>query len=280
VARHIEREVEFLLNTSNGIPFKRRRSAIRKATRQARDEAYEKRQRQEAKGPDGDGAAEPAAPTHEPTCPTCGGHEVDEDGDCTVCHEPNIIDVGVAQDERVQRPHVAHNSGENEWYTPAEYIDAARATMGDIDVDPASSAAANKLVGARRYFTAEQNGLQHEWRGRVFLNPPYAQPLVAQFAEALVTKFKAGEVREAVVLVNNATETAWFQTLLECATSVCFIRGRIKFLAPDGNPSGAPLQGQAVLYFGANYRNFDQAFRPFGKIMVPVPFVIHGEAAA
>jgi hypothetical protein len=51
------------------------------------------------------------------------------------------------------RPHVSQNSGENEWYTPANYIEASRMVMGSIDLDPASSETANRTVCATAYYT-------------------------------------------------------------------------------------------------------------------------------
>ena len=165
------------------------------------------------------------------------------------------------------KPHVAHNSGNNEWYTPKEYIEAARQVMGWIDLDPATSETANTVVQADEFYTAQDDGLAQEWTGKVWMNPPYSSDLVGRFAEKLCSHYEAGDVTEAIVLVNNATETGWFQRMAQTATCVCFPRTRVKFWKPDGE-TGAPLQGQAILYFGTKNINFIAAFRSFGFVGV------------
>lgn len=168
--------------------------------------------------------------------------------------------------------HVNQSSGQEEWYTPKEIIDAAAAALGgEIELDPASCAAANEIVGARRYFTREMDGLSKRWdSAAVWLNPPYSQPAIGQFAEKLVEEYLAERVTAAVVLVNNATETRWFQTLAASADAICFFSGRIRFWFP-GRESLSPLQGQAVLYFGDNQDAFFDAFDAFGFVMEPSP---------
>lgn len=165
------------------------------------------------------------------------------------------------------RPHVANNSGNNEWYTPADYIEAAREVMGSIDVDPASNDIAQETVKAKTYYTAETNGLDKEWNGNVWMNPPYASDLIGKFIEKLINELP--NITQAIVLVNNATETEWFNKLISHADAVCFPRSRVKFYMPDGK-TGAPLQGQAVLYFGGCRDTFADVFSTKGWCAYPV----------
>ena len=163
-----------------------------------------------------------------------------------------LVMSGATTQEVKKTAHVSNNSGNNEWYTPELYIETARRLMGSIDTDPASNVIANKTVKADVYYTEETNGLDKDWHGNVWLNPPYAQPLIQQFADKLVEQVEAGNVKQACVLVNNATETKWFRTIAGVSSQIWFISNRIKFIDMEGNASGAPLQGQAMLYIGSS----------------------------
>jgi hypothetical protein len=75
-----------------------------------------------------------------------------------------------------------HSSASNEHYTPREIIEVCRATMGGIDLDPASCELANREnVRARKFYAKDDNGLSLPWKhgpfgetngARVFCNPP------------------------------------------------------------------------------------------------------------
>jgi len=175
--------------------------------------------------------------------------------------------INKAYTELFDKAHVSHNSGVNEWYTPTKYIDAAREVMGSIDLDPASSDIANKIVGATAYFTTQDDGRQKEWAGNIWMNPPYAQPLITEFCNLLVINYKDNHIQQACVLVNNATETNFYQNMITYCDAVCFIKGRVRFLNPEGVDTGAPLQGQTILYFGKNKDKFKQYFEKFGVVL-------------
>jgi phage N-6-adenine-methyltransferase len=161
--------------------------------------------------------------------------------------------------------HRAQGTGENEWYTPAQYLDAARELLGGFDLDPATSEAAQARVKAAKWFTKDDDGLAQEWRGKVWLNPPYAQPLIQQFVDKLVEEVEAGNVTEAILLTHNYTDTGWFHTAERAAANICFTRGRIRFEGADGS-FAAPTQGQAFFYFGNRGGAFRQAFQQWGFV--------------
>ena len=96
-------------------------------------------------------------------------------------------------------------------YTPAVYIEATRAVLGTIDLDPASSEIAQTLVQARAFFTAEREGLAQEWHGNVWLNPPYSRDLIGRFVDKLLLEILAGRTQQAILLVHAYTDTGWFR---------------------------------------------------------------------
>ena len=159
--------------------------------------------------------------------------------------------------------HVGNNSGNSEWYTPQEYVDAVWQSMGGIDTDPCSCQAANAVVKAETFYDEADNGLGREWHGRVFVNPPYGDGTVSQFSAKLLEELDASRATQAVFLVNNCTETKWFQLLISRAAAVCFPRGRISFWSLE-HKSKSPLQGQAVMYFGSESKRFVGAFSGIG----------------
>ena len=167
--------------------------------------------------------------------------------------------------QAAELPHVAHNSGENEWYTPSDIVEDARTCMGGIDLDPASCAEANKVVKAKAFFSKADDGLAKDWAGMVWLNPPYEGSLIGKFMDKLASSVNSGEVTQAVVLINNGTETRWFATLAGVSSMLCFPTGRIKFWHPDRE--SFPLQGQCIAYIGDRKEEFEEAFKEYGIVV-------------
>lgn len=174
----------------------------------------------------------------------------------------------------LHKPHVTYNSGENEWYTPENITDAARLTMGTIDLDPASSEIANQTINATEIYTIEDDGLNKHWYGNVWLNPPYSRPKMNHFSIKLTQELP--NICQACVLINNATETKWCQRLLKKCSAICFISGRVSFKNGHGVASSSPLQGQLILYFGKNVDGFLTHFEKLG-ICTPVQIRVSSE---
>jgi len=99
------------------------------------------------------------------------------------------------------------------WFTPSHIIDRVRATLGTIDVDPASHEIAQDLIQAETFYTEETNGLDKDWGGTVFCNPPYSAVLIKKFTAKFLAESENGNMSEGIILTNSGTDTIWNQNL-------------------------------------------------------------------
>jgi len=164
------------------------------------------------------------------------------------------------------------SSESNEYYTPPEYIEAARQVMGAIDLDPATCEQAQAHIQATAYFTEKDDGLAQAWYGRVWINPPYGKigndSSQGVWGQKLIAEHTAGRVVEGVLLVRAAVGYEWFELLWD-KLPVCFARERLSFIRVDGNNDGQSKQGTAFFYVGENTKRFTEIFKRFGRVILP-----------
>jgi hypothetical protein len=165
---------------------------------------------------------------------------------------------------------VLHSSESEDYYTPKRYVEAARLVMGGIDLDPASSEEANRVVRASTFFTVTDDGLSREWFGRVFLNPPYGRrdgkSNQGLWSERLILAYRHGKVEQGILLVNATTDRNWFAPFWE--HDVCLTDHRIEFRTPEVvEDVHQPTHGNAFLYLGPNGELFAETFSRFGPVI-------------
>jgi len=159
---------------------------------------------------------------------------------------------------------VSKLTGNAENYTRQETVDRIRAVLGEIDLDPASCVMAQKIVKAKKFYTAETNGLDQKWSGRVFLNPPYGMPLIREFTDKLVQSLP--DIDEAILLTNDQTDTDWWQSCAVNAQVICMPDGRESFYTPTKDKT-SPTNGQTFFYYGNNAKKFKDVFRDKGLLV-------------
>jgi phage N-6-adenine-methyltransferase len=128
----------------------------------------------------------------------------------------------------------------DEWYTPKGVFDALGCQF-DLDV---AAPQRNTHVPARQCFTETDDGLRCNWRGFVWMNPPFGRrnalvPWLAKF-------FDHGN---GIALVPDRTSAPWFQDAFTKADAVLFTR-KLRFLRPDGSEGKSPSCGTALLASG------------------------------
>lgn len=149
-----------------------------------------------------------------------------------------------------------------EWYSPREIVEAARATLGEIDLDPASCEQANQIVQARKFYTVREDGLSQPWSGKIWLNPPYGR-YAPKFVERFAIAFAQGSVEQGVLLLaTHHLTTDWFSALAAHRLIACLPTQRLQF----SGSCERPMHGSVILGIGVDPERFKEAFSIFGTI--------------
>ncbi len=165
---------------------------------------------------------------------------------------------------------INQTSGKVEYYTPLPIIEAARYTMGSIDLDPASSKRANEQVWAGTYFTEKQDGLTKEWFGNVWMNHPFGREENARWINKLIQHYDAGDIGQACCITFASTSERWFQPLMSHAQ--CYLSPRTNYLLPNGEVFRGVTKGSVVTYLTHTpwrLQLFYEYFSQLGSVMVP-----------
>lgn len=163
--------------------------------------------------------------------------------------------------------HINQDSGNTEWYTPIDIIEAARQTMGFITLDPFSSAKANENVKASIYFTKDEDGFIKSWKGSVWCNHPFSRENNKRIANKVISEYESGNIRECCMITFAATSESWFKPLLKYPQ--CFLWGRTNYYDENGNKVKGVTKGSVVTYIGENVECFYENFKHLGEVKVP-----------
>jgi hypothetical protein len=170
---------------------------------------------------------------------------------------------------------------------PKDVIHAAHAVLGSVDLDPYSTAEANRLVTAKAFFDRNSHDIDDvlslAWdthpNCRVFLGVPSGASMTRRLLDKLQSEYQRNRVQQAVVWIgaNEAiTRTPWIWDFPLCfpfrRLRPCYWDDELDELRPV-----APAHWSAILYlppkgctelFFQSVSRFSVAFSPVGRVVV------------
>lgn len=123
------------------------------------------------------------------------------------------------------------------WETPQEFFDKYNKIYKfDLDV-----CANDENKKCEKYFDEKINGLEQNWQGNCWMNPPYGREIKKWMKKAYEESKKGCRV---VCLVPARTDTAWWHDYA-VKGKIEFIRGRLKF---GKSKNAAPFPSAVIIF--------------------------------
>jgi phage N-6-adenine-methyltransferase len=130
----------------------------------------------------------------------------------------------------------------DQWATPNELFEKYNQRFG-FTLDVCASDWNHKC---EKYFTIDDDGLAQDWGSETcWMNPPYGREIGKWMAKAFEASKNGATV---VCLVPARTDTAWWHDYAMRGGVIEFIRGRIKFVSPQGQANSAPFPSAIVIF--------------------------------
>jgi len=162
---------------------------------------------------------------------------------------------------------INQDSGNTEWYTPPEIIEAARNCLKIIELDPFSCYKADRVVKSLYYLTKQQDGFDERWGScKVWCNHPFSRENNKRIAAKAISEHKNNDA-EIVMITFAATSESWFKPLLDYPQ--CFLYGRTNYFDENGIKVKGVTKGSVITYLGKHVDRFYESFKHLGKIKIP-----------
>ena len=122
----------------------------------------------------------------------------------------------------------------DEWYTPRYIFDAMECVF-DLDV---AHPTGDAITPCDRFYT--NDSLDKPWNGFIWMNPPFGG------RNSLLPWLERFFVSSGVGLTPDRTSAPWFQYALSRCDGFLLIKGKVKFLRPDGTVGKSPSTGTTL----------------------------------
>ena len=141
------------------------------------------------------------------------------------------------------------SSESSEWHTPKELFHELNYYF-NFDLDPCTTE--DNPLNTPHFFTIKDNGLEKEWFGNVFVNPPYNKE-IEKWLKKAKHELRNGFTRHVVFLLPARTDTKWFHQYIydtkkwdfKFHVKLRFLKGRLKF---GNSKNSAPFPSMIVIF--------------------------------
>jgi hypothetical protein len=151
------------------------------------------------------------------------------------------------------------SSKTDEHYTPERITDFLYQFCPELDLDPCSNP--QKNIKAKYHYTKADDGLEQEWTGSVFVNPPFSE--VGLWVSKAIDEYFEGNCDEVIFLSKFDARVGWFKPLIGNFSPFCLVEGYVSYHGNDGDSATFTT---AIWYLGERGKEFKSVFQGLGWV--------------